>query len=194
MATRRSKNTKPAKTAPSASKGRSVQPAAKAAQKATPSQPDDPRVGQVQRLIDLMVERGAVEIELADGDAKVRIRLREDRPAGVVHYSPPPHSMSAPGAPLAPHATAAAHSAAPVEGDVFLSPMVGTFYRSPSPDAEPFVEVGDRIEAEKPLCIIEAMKVMNEIKAEFAAEITALLVENGQTVEFGQPLFRLKRL
>ena len=150
-------------------------------------------MAQVERLIDLMVERGAVEVELDDGAHKVRVRLREDRAAGVVHYTHAPHSMSAPG--MHSPGSAPAAAATPVaEGDVFLSPMVGTFYRSPSPDAEPFAEVGDRIKAEAPLCIIEAMKVMNEIKAEFAAEIVALLVENGQTVEFGQPLFRLKRL
>jgi acetyl-CoA carboxylase biotin carboxyl carrier protein len=140
-----------------------------------------------------MVARGAVEVEIEDGAQKVRVRLREERSAGVMHYAHAPQSMGTPGSPAAAHASAGASMPA-AEGDVFLSPMVGTFYRSASPDAEPFAEVGDRIQAEAPLCIIEAMKVMNEIKSEFAAEIVGLLVENGQTVEFGQPLFRLKRL
>jgi acetyl-CoA carboxylase biotin carboxyl carrier protein len=155
--------------------------------------PEDPRVTQIQRLIDLMVEKGAVEVELEEKGTKLRVRLKEDRAAsGIVHYAAP-HAA----APVAHHAPAQSTPAPAhdviADGDVFLSPMVGTFYRAASPDAEPFVQVGDKVAAEGTLCIIEAMKVMNEIKAEFAAQVAAILVENGTPVEFGQPLFRLKR-
>ena len=77
------------------------------------------------------------------------------------------------------------------EGEVFVSPMVGTFYRAPSPEAESFVDIGERVTADTTLCVIEAMKVMNEIKAEMEGQIAAILVENGEPVEFGQPLFRI---
>ncbi|MEZ5965828.1 MAG: acetyl-CoA carboxylase biotin carboxyl carrier protein [Planctomycetota bacterium] len=153
---------------------------------------EDPRVTQIQRLIDLMVEKGAVEVELEEKGTKLRVRLKEDRPA--LHYAPAPAvSHAAYAAVSAPPHAAAAPVETPGEGDVFLSPMVGTFYRASSPDAEPFVQVGDKVAADGSLCIIEAMKVMNEIKAEFACTVVAILVENGTPVEFGQPLFRLKR-
>ncbi|HLU37752.1 MAG TPA: acetyl-CoA carboxylase biotin carboxyl carrier protein [Planctomycetota bacterium] len=154
---------------------------------------EDPRVSQIQRLIDLMVQKGAVEVELEEKGTKLRVRLKEDRPApGIVHYGAPQHAAAPP---PVPHQNQPSPTVDPTaEGDVFLSPMVGTFYRAPSPDAEPFVQVGDMVAADGSLCIIEAMKVMNEIKAEFPAQVTAILVENGTPVEFGQPLFRLKRM
>ncbi|MBZ0153154.1 MAG: acetyl-CoA carboxylase biotin carboxyl carrier protein, partial [Planctomycetes bacterium] len=86
----------------------------------------------------------------------------------------------------------AAPAAAEPQGEVFKSPMLGTFYRSPSPEAEPFVKPGDRVGADRTLCIIEAMKVMNEIKAEREFEILDILVKNGDPVEFGQPLFLIR--
>ena len=160
--------------------------------KATPAAPEDPRVAQLQRLIDLMVAKGAVEVELEEKGTKLRVRLKEDRQVGGVmhHYGPPQgHGAAHPPA----NSVAPAVSDVIADGDVFLSPMVGTFYRATSPDAEPFTQVGDSVRADGTMCIIEAMKVMNEIKAEFPAQITAILVENGTPVEFGQPLFRLKR-
>ncbi len=161
---------------------------------ASPAAAQDPQVAQIQRLIDMMVEKGAVEVELEGGGTKLRVRLKEDRPTGLVHYTSAPPSTGAAQAPTYGAASPVAPLAGdPADGDVFLSPMVGTFYRSSSPDAEPFVQVGDSVAADGSLCIIEAMKVMNEIKAEFAAQVTAILVENGTPVEFGQPLFRLKR-
>jgi len=184
MATKRPLKAEPARAEPA--------PAANA--KPTLRAPEDPRVTQIQRLIDLMVEKGAVEVELEEKGTKLRVRLKEDRPSpGFVHYAPPqpaPHAAFAPASlPAAGNSTAEPG----VDGDVFLSPMVGTFYRAASPDAEPFVQIGDKVAADGSLCIIEAMKVMNEIKAEFAGTVTAILVENGTPVEFGQPLFRLKR-
>jgi acetyl-CoA carboxylase biotin carboxyl carrier protein len=97
-------------------------------------------------------------------------------------------------APAAGHAAPAAPAAAGAEpqGEVFKSPMLGTFYRAASPEAEPFAKVGDKVTADKTLCIIEAMKVMNEIKAEREFEILDILVKNGEPVEFGQPLFLIK--
>ena len=158
----------------------------------------DARVQQIQRLIDVMVAAGAVEVEMEEAGAKLRVRLREDRavlyeepratsrvPPGDTHASAPPPVSMAPQAAAAPPAPA---------GDVFRSPLVGTFYRSPSPDNDPFVKVGDRIKAEQTICIIEAMKVMNEIKAEEDAEVVEILAQNGEAVEYGQPLFVLKGL
>lgn len=152
----------------------------------------------IQRLIRLMKGGGVGELELEDREAglKVRIKRGGDAPvsAPLVHvmqagsHSPaaPPPPMPAGPAPSAPAAPA------PVVGTPIVSPMVGTFYRSSSPDAEPFVKVGTRIQVDAPLCIIEAMKVMNEIKAEISGEVLEILVENGEPVEFGQPLFMVK--
>jgi acetyl-CoA carboxylase biotin carboxyl carrier protein len=185
MATKR-----PLRAAPAAK-----EPAADASAPSKPvlRSPEDPRVAQIQRLIDLMVEKGAVEVELEEKGTKLRVRLKEDRPApGLVHYAPSPAAAAYAHHPAAP-ANPGPAAEVTHDGDVFLSPMVGTFYRASSPDAEPFVQVGDKVAPDASLCIIEAMKVMNEIKAEFAATVTAILVENGTPVEFGQPLFRLKR-
>jgi len=146
----------------------------------------------LQRLIRIMKRGELTELEIEEKDSGLRLRLRRggEAPATQVHLlqgAPVGGSMPAPG----PHPGAApAASAAPARaGHTISSPMVGTFYRSSSPDSEPFVQVGSRIQAESPLCIIEAMKVMNEIKSEVAGEILEVLVENGEPVEFGQPLF-----
>lgn len=147
---------------------------------------------KLKKLIDLVEESGIAELELTEGEEKVRISRQ---PAGgQVHYAPaymhqpmmqaaPPASAPAPAAP-------AAEAAAPaIEGHVVKSPMVGTFYRSPSPDAKPFVEVGTSVSAGDTLCIIEAMKLLNEIETDQGGVIKAILVENGQPVEYGEPLF-----
>jgi len=113
------------------------------------------------------------------------------------HVSAIPHPEVIPSPSPLPTASPA-HGVAPAghmdeaqEGEVFVSPMVGTFYRAPAPEAEPFVDVGERVTPDTTLCVIEAMKVMNEIKAEMEGQIAAILVENGEPVEFGQPLFRI---
>jgi len=122
----------------------------------------------------------------------VRLRRGQEAPAPL----PPVVQWAGPG-PSLPAAPAAAPAGEPAPaapaGPTFDSPMVGTFYRSPSPDAGPFVSVGERVTAETVVCIIEAMKVMNEIQAEFPGEILEVLVENGEPVEFGQPLFLVKK-
>jgi len=150
---------------------------------------------KLKKLIDLVQESGIAELEITEGEEKVKIVK-----GGVVSVSPPVMATAHPAAPVAgapPAAiTGAAASAAPdsapaVEGHVVKAPMVGTFYRSPSPDAKPFVEVGQAVKEGDVICIIEAMKLMNEIDADAAGTVKAILVENGQPVEYGQPLFIL---
>jgi acetyl-CoA carboxylase biotin carboxyl carrier protein len=157
----------------------------------------------VQRLIGMMERGGVHELELEDEKDGLRLRLK--RGAEVAHAPAPVVQLMHPAghAPMAaaPAAVAAANvppgaggaAAAPAAAGVTIpSPMVGTFYRAASPDAEPFVGVGSKISLDQTLCIIEAMKVMNEIRAEVAGEILQVLVENGEPVEFGQPLFLVK--
>jgi oxaloacetate decarboxylase alpha subunit len=134
------------------------------------------------------------DLEVEDTKAGFRVRLR--RGGKVSAAGTPVVHVTQGGAPAAApveaaHAPAAAAPAAPA-GRPFPSPMVGTFYRSPAPDSDPFVDVGDAIGPETVVCIIEAMKVMNEIKAETSGLVVEVLVENGEPVEFGQPLFLLK--
>jgi len=149
---------------------------------------------KLKKLIDLVQESGIAELEITEGEEKVRIHK-----GGVVTA---PVAMVAPAvaaAPAAAHAPASAAqpavapqaTPAAVEGHVVKAPMVGTFYRSPSPDAKAFVEVGQQIKEGDVICIIEAMKLMNEIDADAAGTVKAILVENGQPVEYGQPLFIL---
>jgi len=184
----------------------SAKPAAKAPKSPdTPSArptAEDPRVAQIKHLIDVMVASGAVEVEMEEAGRKLRVRLKEDRPIGsgpatytVAHQAPaaPAHAASGGAAPAANHAKeAAAKKVEEVEGEVFKSPMVGTFYSSPSPEAEAFVKLGDKVKLDQTICIIEAMKVMNEIKAEKVVTILKVLAQNGEPVEFGQPLFLVK--
>ena len=155
------------------------------------SSPD--RIHQLERLIELMVSKDVVEVELEESGMRWRVRRTE--PQTVTYAAPAAVSIPAMTmAPPAGHAAAAAPAAAAAEpqGEVFKSPMLGTFYRAASPEAEPFAKVGDKVTADKTLCIIEAMKVMNEIKAEREFEILDILVKNGEPVEFGQPLFLIK--
>ena len=171
----------------------------KASRKRAASSPPtrvDGQVEQIQRVIDVMVAAGAVEVELEDAGTKLRVRLKEDRPVTMVASAEPraavATALEVPGVEAAP--AGAAPEAAPTAavGDVFESPMVGTFYRAPSPDAEPFVKEGDMVTADTVLCIIEAMKVMNEIKAEMDGQIVEITAQSGEPVEFGQPLFTIK--
>ena len=154
----------------------------------------------VQRLIQMMDKGGVHELELEDEKDGLKLRLK--RGADVVPQAPVVQLMHAPGAAPMPMAHAAhapagpapAPTAAAPAGTPITSPMVGTFYRSPNPESEAFVSVGSRISVDQTLCIIEAMKVMNEIRAEIAGEIVQVLVENGEPVEYGQPLFLVKPL
>ena len=141
---------------------------------------------ELKEIIALMNEHGLLEIELEREGAKIRVRRGTGAigPEGVVveRIAPPAPAGAAP-APPAPDAPAQP------SGTEIKSPMVGTFYRAPAPDAPPFVEVGQQIEVGQVLCIIEAMKLMNEIKSEMRGRIVAIPMENGQPVEFGQVLF-----
>ena len=144
---------------------------------------------KLKKLIDLVQESGIAEIEITEGEEKVKIVK-----GGVVSVIPGPASTAAAAAAAPPSPqTAAAPAAAPeapaIEGHVVKAPMVGTFYRSPSPDAKPFVEVGQAVKEGEVICIIEAMKLMNEIESDAGGVVKAILVENGQPVEYGQPLF-----
>jgi acetyl-CoA carboxylase biotin carboxyl carrier protein len=150
------------------------------------------RLTQLERLIELMVQKDVVEVELEEGSTRWRVRRTE--PHAVTYAAPPAMAM----APMAMPAGAgqpgypAAPPPAEPQGEVFKSPMLGTFYRAASPEAEAFVKVGDRVAADRTLCIIEAMKVMNEIKAEREFEVLEVLVKNGEPVEYGQPLFLIR--
>jgi acetyl-CoA carboxylase biotin carboxyl carrier protein len=144
---------------------------------------------KLKKLIDLVQESGIAELEITEGEERVRIAR-----GGSVSVTPlaAPAAAAPPPAGLASAAAPAAPAAAPApadEGHVVKSPMVGTFYRAPSPDAKPFVEVGGAVKEGETICVIEAMKLMNEIEADAAGTIKAILVENGQPVEYGQALF-----
>ncbi len=145
---------------------------------------------KLKKLIDLVQESGIAELEITEGEEKVKIVK-----GGAVSVSPGPAGPAAAPAPetrpAAPAAPAAAEPEAGQEGRVIKAPMVGTFYRSASPDAKPFVEVGQTVKEGDTVCIIEAMKLMNEIESDAAGAVKAILVENGQPVEYGQPLFIL---
>ena len=150
-------------------------------------------IRKVKKLIELLEESGIAEIEIREGEEAVRISRQQQ---GTVVMSNPgymPMPAAAP-APVAAPASAEAHApqapAVPeVRGHQLKSPMVGTFYRASAPGAKPFAELGDTINAGETICIIEAMKMLNQIEADKSGKITAILVENGQPVEFGQPLF-----
>lgn len=150
------------------------------------------RLQQLERLIELMVSRDVVEVELEEAGARWRVRRTE--PQTMTFAAPQQMAMPMPMAHPGAVSGQVPHAPAPAEpqGEIFKSPMLGTFYRAASPDAEPFAKVGDKVTADKTLCIIEAMKVMNEIKAEREFEILDILVKNGEPVEFGQPLFLIR--
>jgi acetyl-CoA carboxylase biotin carboxyl carrier protein len=142
---------------------------------------------KLKKLIDLVEESGISELELTEGEEKVRISRNLPNSQATMHFTQP--YMQAPAPVAAPVAAAEPAAPAAIEGQVVKSPMVGTFYRSPSPDAKSFVDVGSKVAVGDTLCIIEAMKLLNEIESDHAGVIKAILVENGQPVEYGEPLF-----
>ena len=153
-------------------------------------------IRKVKKLIELLEESGIAEIEISEGEESVRISRY---PAGGAHAAPVVHYAPAPMAPLAaaPQATLAAPAAAPVAAPApaakadhtVTAPMVGTFYSAATPGAKAFVDIGSEVNVGDTLCIIEAMKMMNQIESDKAGRVTAILVKNGDPVEFGQPLF-----
>lgn len=151
---------------------------------------------KLKTLVDLVSESNISELEITEADGKVRIVKSERAPSAALTYAPA--VAGAPVIPAAPIPAMAAAVAVPVAeaaapaaltGHVVRSPMVGTFYRASSPGAKPLVDVGAAVKEGDPICIIEAMKIMNEIEAEITGTVRQVLVENGQAVEFGQPLF-----
>lgn len=142
---------------------------------------------KLKKLIDLVEESGIAEIEVTEGEEKVRI-TRTTTAAAPIYAAPAPAAAAPVAAPAAAPAAAAAHAARDLS-NAQKSPMVGTFYRAPGPNAAAFVEVGQQVKAGDTLCIIEAMKLMNEIEAEKSGVVKEILVENGTPVEYGEPLF-----
>ena len=164
----------------------------------------DPSVNmdELRELIDLIQENGFAEFELSREGFRLHVRRDAqtseagERPTSRSLENEPPAPASVTDQPRTPsHPGAHAQSAASEDQDLYMipSPIVGTFYRSPSPTADPFVKIGSNVDADTVVCIIEAMKLMNEIQAETAGEVVKIYVENGQPVEYGQPLFGIKR-
>jgi acetyl-CoA carboxylase biotin carboxyl carrier protein len=147
-------------------------------------------IRKVKKLIELLEESGIDELEIREGEESVRISRHSKTPAQQ-YYAPAP--MAAPvAAPVAAAPVVAEAPAAPkLNGTVVKSPMVGTFYRTPAPTSPAFVEVGQTIKKGDTICIVEAMKMMNHIQAEISGVIESILVENGQPVEYDQPLFTI---
>jgi acetyl-CoA carboxylase biotin carboxyl carrier protein len=149
-------------------------------------------LAEVERLLAFMEKHGLEEFEYARGG--VHIRLRKPSAATVSRVASTWDAAPASHAPVPEPPRSAGHSAAPPASDVHVikSPIVGTFYASPSPNADPFVAVGAKVESGQVLCIIEAMKLMNEIESDVAGEVVQILVENGKPVEYGEPLFGIR--
>ncbi|MEZ5739961.1 MAG: acetyl-CoA carboxylase biotin carboxyl carrier protein [Burkholderiaceae bacterium] len=147
----------------------------------------------MKTLIDLVAESGISELEITEGEGKVRIVKEDTRPHAMMNGTAmqwaPVQAPAPAAAPVVATAPAPAPATPAASGHTVNSPMVGTFYRTPNPEAEPFVNVGSKVSEGDTVCIIEAMKLLNEIEADRSGLITAILVENGQPVEFGQPLF-----
>ena len=150
-------------------------------------------VRKVRRLVELMNDHDLAEIDLRQGEQRLRLRRGADTPVITgIPAAPAPVAAAPAPAPAAPADSAAPVAAAAETGTVIKSPMVGTFYASSSPEAAPYVKVGDQVGPDTTVCIIEAMKVFNEIPAECSGKIIDILVEPGAAVEFGQPLFRIE--
>lgn len=141
-------------------------------------------IRKIKKLIELLEESGVAEIEIHEGEESVRISRQGSMMAAPIAAAPAPAPVAA-----APVAEAAPAEPAKPAGHTIDSPMVGTFYRAPSPGAKSFVDVGQRVSPGDTLCIIEAMKILNQIEADKAGVIKEILVDNGQPVEYGQPLF-----
>lgn len=144
-------------------------------------------IRKIKKLIELVEESGIAELEITEGEESVRINRHSPAPAQQVHYAAPPAPAPAPVS--APAAAVAPAPEAEESGHIVRSPMVGTFYESPAPGAKAFVQVGQQVNVGDTLCIVEAMKMMNQIEADVAGTVKKLLVENEAPVEFDQPLF-----
>jgi acetyl-CoA carboxylase biotin carboxyl carrier protein len=149
---------------------------------------------EIKSILQLMEANKLVEFEYEDDGRRLKLRRAEDRLVTAAMPMAVPAAVPMVAAPVAAAPSAAAPEAArPSNLTEFKSPLVGTFYRSAKPDSDPFVNVGDELNPEKVICIIEAMKVMNEIKAEMGGIVREILVKNGQAVEFGEPMFLIEK-
>lgn len=154
------------------------------------AQQKKPDIEKINELVQLMIDNDLVELEIIDGDSKIHLK-RPDRRQQVVAPMP----VASPMAPAGGQPPAVGAEQPPAEQEELVditSPLVGTFYSSPSPDSEPFVRVGSEVGPETVVCIIEAMKVMNEVKAETGGTIAKVMVANGEAVEFGQVLYKVR--
>ena len=152
-------------------------------------------IRKIKKLIELLEESGLAEIEITEGEESVRIARATQGAPSVTHYAASPAAPA--GAPVPAPAAAEPRAPAPApaaarDENLVTAPMVGTFYASPAPGAKSFVEVGQEVRVGQVLCIIEAMKMMNQIESERAGKIVAVLAKNGEPVEFGQPLFAIE--
>jgi len=151
---------------------------------------------EIKRIVELMDQHGLSVFKLEQGETKLELKKGGDLDVKAIQNwmssSPAPQYAPAYTQAAAPAGAPAAEAGLPTNLKEVTSPMVGTFYTASSPDSEPFVKVGSKVNAESTVCIIEAMKVMNEIKSEISGEIVELLVENGTAVQYGEPLFRVK--
>ncbi|MFN3597803.1 MAG: acetyl-CoA carboxylase biotin carboxyl carrier protein [Rubricoccaceae bacterium] len=155
---------------------------------------------KIERLLEIVARSGMAEVKVEDGDFKLTVRAVAPAAAAPVAAAPAP-VVTVPAAPTPPSPAAAQAEAPPAAPSdepgpndaIVPAPIVGTFYRAPAPDADPFVQVGDRVEVGQTLCIIEAMKLMNEIQSEVAGTVRRILVENAQPVEYDQPLFVIEK-
>lgn len=154
---------------------------------------------ELKELIEFLIEKDIAEFELERGDVKLRVKRQGDAPmvvaaapVAIPHAAAPHIPTMAPSAPAASTGPKQAEPAAEENLHIVKSPIVGTFYEAPSPGSPPFVKVGDEVQTGAVLCIIEAMKLMNEIEADASGEIVKRLVQNGQPVEYGQPLFAIR--
>lgn len=155
----------------------------------------------VKKLLDLISESEVDEVSIEEGEFKIKVKKTSDAPPQPpMQYQIPqqPQTPQQPAKPQAEQETSSnvresEKSEAKPDGEVVKSPIVGTYYEAPSPDSDPFIKVGDHVDAGQTLCIVEAMKIMNEIEAEFSGTVRKILVSNGSPVEFEQPLFIIKK-
>ena len=155
----------------------------------------------VKNLLDLISKSDVNEVSIEEGDFKLKVKKQSELPAANLQYqmpaqpltSQPAQAQPAQQAPAQQPSAGGAESESQPNGEVVKSPIVGTFYEAPSPDSDAFVKVGDKVSTGDTLCIIEAMKIMNEIDAEFSGTVEKIIVNDGQPVEFDQPLFIIKK-
>lgn len=150
----------------------------------------------VKNIINLISDSDVDEVSIEEGDFKIKVKKRSDSAVQTVQYQMPPQQPQATAAPAPSTSTQSPKSTESVDksdGTIIKSPIVGTFYEAASPDSDPYVKVGDKIKEGQTLCIVEAMKIMNEIESEYSGTILEIITENGSPVEFDQPLFIIKK-